>query len=301
MAKIDFSKPLTQWSTLGFLSLIWGSSFILMKRGLETFSAEEVTAFRLFMVFISLAPFGLKNIHKARGKKGLLLLASGIVGSVIPYFLFIKAQTQIASSLTGALNSLTPIATLLFAVVLFKQRFKMKSILGVLLGFVGALGLIYYSSETPSVDQITIYMIMPVIAAACYGLNVNIIKLHLHDLDAIDLTTLSFLIVGPLSGVYLFFGTDFIPHLTESPKGWESLGYISILAILGTALAIWIFNMLIKETTALFASSVTYLIPIVAIAWGVLDGERFTLVQSFFFMMILAAISLINTRRKIQE
>jgi len=301
MKSINFSSKKVQVATLSFLALIWGSSFILMHRGLDSFQADEVAAYRLFIVFVALIPFVKKDIHLLLEKRGLALLSVGLFGSALPYFLFVKAQTQIDSSLSGILNSLTPMFTLLFALVFFNQKFKRNSIIGVFLGFVGAAGLIYFSESQPTWESFSLYVFMPIVASACYGLNVNIIKMYLQNVSPMSMTALAFLWVGPFAGVYLFFFTDFVPHLVENPKGWESLGYISILGVVGTALAVWIFNMLIKETSALFASSVTYLIPIVAIAWGLVDGDQMNGFQFLFVGVILFGVAIINSKRKVNR
>jgi len=301
MKAIDFSNKPVQWITLLILAFVWGSSFILMKRGLETFAPDEVAAYRLFIVFACLSPFVIGKLHMLRGKKGLAMLAVGLFGSAIPYFLFIVAQTHIASSMNGILNSLTRLFTLIFAFVLFRQRFLPLSIVGVILGLIGAVGLIYFSSETPNIGSFTLYTFMPILASACYGLNVNLIKMYLQDVKPIEVTAISFLTVGPLAGLYLFTATDFVTHLTQDPNGWVNFGYINILGIVGTALAVWVFNMLIKETSALFASSVTYLMPIIAIMWGILDGEQLHLLQFVSTAVILIAVSLINSKRRFQK
>jgi drug/metabolite transporter (DMT)-like permease len=296
MQKIDFSSRTVQITTLAFLSLIWGSSFILMKRGLEVFPPNEIAALRLFLVFLVLLPSTIKHFSALKPSNRWAFLAVGILGSALPYYLFVTAQTQISSSLSGILNSLTPMFTLVFALVFFKQKVRGISIVGVTLGLLGAIGLIYFSAEHAVNQSFTIYMILPIIASASYGINVNIIKTHLQSINPVAVTALSFALVGPFAGVYLIFFSDFIPHIQE-PNGLIRFGYISILAIFGTALAVLIFNMLIKHTTALFASSVTYLIPIIAIVWGVIDGEEFNLTQLLFVGVILGGISLIRSSK----
>lgn len=298
---IDFSKPLNQWITLILLAFVWGSSFILMKRGLVSFEPDEIAALRIFVVFITFLPFTFKSVKMVVSDKGLPLLAVGFFGSVFPYFLFVKSITEINSSLSGILNSLTPLFTLIFARLIFKQAFQTISIVGVSLGFVGAAGLIYFSGNRPTFDSFTLYVLMPIVAAASYGLNVNIIKKYLQEVPSLSVTALSFYVVGPIAGIYLLGFTDFTEHLTQHPEGWASLGYILILGIVGTALAVLLFNMMIKETSALFASSVTYLIPIFAIMWGVLDGESFNFMQASFVAFILIGISLINRRRRFSK
>lgn len=296
MQKIDFSSRAVQIATLAFLALIWGSSFILMKRGLEVFPPNEIASMRIFLVFLVLIPATFKHSKALKPSNRWSFLAVGIFGSALPYFLFVTAQTEISSSLSGILNSLTPLFTLIFALVFFRQKIRLISMAGVSLGLAGAIGLIYFSAEHAVAESFTIYMMLPIIASASYGLNVNIIKSSLQNINPVAVTGLSFVMVGPIAGVYLLGFSDFITHI-QQPGGLEAFGYLSILAIVGTALAVLIFNMLIKYTTALFASSVTYLIPIIAILWGVIDGEEFNLIQLLFVGVILGGISLIRSSK----
>lgn len=297
MKNLDFSSRIIQVITLVFLSLIWGSSFILMKRGLESYPPQEIAALRLFLVFLVLLPSTIKHIKVLKPSNRWAFLAVGIFGSALPYFLFVTAQTEISSSLSGILNSLTPLFTLVFAMAFFKEKIRPISMIGVTLGLVGSVGLIYFSAEHEVAQSFTIYMLLPILASACYGINVNIIKSRLQNIDPVAVTALSFAIIGPFAGGYLLGFSDFITHFQE-PDGIKNFGYISILAVVGTALAVLIFNMLIKETTALFASSVTYLIPIVAIIWGLIDGEQFNFIQVLFAALILGGISLIRSKKK---
>lgn len=302
MKKIDFSNKLVQWSTLALLSIVWGSSFILMKRGLESYTPPEITSYRLFIVSVVLLPIIFKHRSEIFGPKKWAYLAVGMLGSAIPYFLFVVSQTHISSSLSGVLNSSTPLFTLLFGSIFFKMKFMTKSIFGILLGFVGVLGLIWFAKGGLSSDgNLSIYAILPVIASACYGMNVNIIKRYLQEINPEVVTALSFALVGPLAGLYLFANTDFVSHTLHSEQGWASLGYISILGIVGTALAVLLFNVFIKETSALFASSVTYLIPIVAIVWGIIDGESFNWQQAICMLLVLIAVSLVNSKKKVRQ
>jgi drug/metabolite transporter (DMT)-like permease len=292
----DFSKKQNQWITIVFLAIIWGSSFILMKKGLVSFTPTEITYYRIFLVFAILLPFSLKGTKSISLKKWGVLVLSGVIGSAIPYFLFIKAQTKIDSSLSGILNSLTPLFTLGFGFFIFKEKFKLKTVFGILIGLLGASGLIFFSSQGENFSSFSIYAALPIIGSACYALNLNLIKIYLGEINSLKITAWSFLFIGPIAGFLLFYNTDFISHLIDSKKGWESFIYINILGLLGTALAVWVFNLLIKHTSSLFASSVTYLIPIVAIIWGIVDGEIFDFKKIFFTLIILCSVYLTNNK-----
>ena len=292
----DLSKKRNQLLTLFFLASIWGSSFILMKRGLQSYTPTEITLFRIFIVFLVFLPFGIRDILSSKLKTKIIILISAILGSAIPYYLFVKAQTKIDSSLNGVLNSMTPLFTLVFGVILFKQRFNFKSITGVITGLIGAAGLIFFSNKGISINSNLIYAFLPLIGSACYALNVNLIKGFLADISAIKITSWSFIFIGPPAGILLFTNTNFTNNLLYNDPLFKNFFYISILAILGTGIAVWVFNLLVKKTSSVFASSVTYLIPIVAIMWGVYDGENFLLIQWVFSILIITSVSLINKK-----
>ena len=173
---MDFSKKINQILILCVLGIIWGSSFILMKKALTTYSPIEITLYRIFIVFLVFFPLGIKSFFKIQKKTGFVLLLSAIIGSVIPYFLFIKAQTKIDSSLNGILNSITPLFTLIFGVILFKQKTNFRAVIGVLVGLVGAISLIFLSTGGIIFSSSILYALFPVLGSACYALNINIIK-----------------------------------------------------------------------------------------------------------------------------
>lgn len=293
---MDFSKKINQILTLCVLGAIWGSSFILMKKALTTYSPIEITLYRIFIVFLVFFPLGIKSFFKIKKKTGFILLLSAIIGSVIPYFLFIKAQTKIDSSLNGILNSITPLFTLLFGVILFKQKTNFRAVIGVLVGLIGATSLIFLSTVGNILSSSILYALLPVVGSACYALNINIIKTYLQDIPALKITSWSFIFIGPIAGFLLFSQTDFTNNLINKDPNYLNFMCINILGILGSGLAFWVFNLLIKETSSVFASSVTYLIPIVAIFWGVIDGEDFGIVQFYLCLVIFCGIYLIKSK-----
>ena len=295
MRFFNLNKKVWQWVILIFLSVIWGSSFILMKKGLEVYSHTVVAALRLGIAFIVLIPFSLKFLTKIERKYWKFLLFVGIIGNGIPAFLFTLAQTQVASSLSGMLNSLTPIFALITGILLFKSKPIKSQIIGVVIGLIGALGLI--SSNGVNIENSKLFHILLIVLATfCYAISVNIIKTYLKDVKSLLITSLSFLCIGPFTIGYLFT-TDFIQVSLVNPNSGKALLYILVLSVLGTALAIILFNMLIKTTSTLFATSVTYLIPLVAILWGVLDGEKINIFQIISVIIVLIGIYFINKFR----
>lgn len=280
------------------LALIWGSSFILMKRGLEAYSDVQVAALRLFIAFLSLLPFLYAALKKLRKKHILPLIISGVIGNGVPAFLFTKAQTTLESSFVGILNSLTPIFTLILGLYFFGSKPTKTNIVGVLLGFFGAV--LLYFSELSEFSTLNIGVLLVVVACLFYGTSVNVIRKYLGDMNAIYISAIAFLFVGPFAGYYIFT-TDFLQIATTTNNGMSALGYIAILAVLGTSFSVVIFNKLIKETSAIFAASVTYLIPIVAILWGVFENEPIKDEHYIGVCVILCGVYLVNKKKSTLE
>jgi len=291
MLRISFEKKTVQWATLILLSLIWGSSFILMKRGLESFDNMQVASFRIFFSFIFLLPLTIKNIRVIRKDNIQSIIIVGLIGFAIPALLFTKAQTRINSSLAGILNSLTPMFTIIVGVLLYGSSAKWKNILGVLIGLVGALGLMW-NGNMDVFKSVNLYALFIVVATICYGINVNEVKYKLEALSSLQITSLAFLFTGPIAGVYLLCSN--LSAAWQTPNHLQNLGYIALLALFSSVIAVLAFNQLIKFTTPLFASSVTYLIPFFAILWGIADGEIISMIQLVWVGVILLGVYLVN-------
>ena len=274
------------------LSIIWGSSFILMKKGLENFSYMQVASLRIFIAFIVLTPFLFRSFKKIKKTHIKPLIITAFLGNGFPAFLFTKAQTMLDSSFVGILNSLTPIFTLLFGVFIFGGVYKRVNVIGVIIGFTGVIFLYLFTINDLNFNSLALFLV--ILAVICYAISVNVIHKYLINLDAISITSISFLFVAPFSIIYLL-DLDLL-YVFSNKKAITSLLYVSILAIICTALAVIIFNKLIKRTSAIFAASVTYIIPIIAILWGFFDYEEIHIEYIFGLILILTGIYFINKR-----
>ncbi len=287
---------LLAWGLLLALALIWGSSFILIKRGLVGLSPYELGALRIFSASLFLLPFAIKKIRQVDKKFIPFLLSIGFLGSLIPSFLFGIAQTSLESSITGILNALTPIFTILIGLFIYRQRQESKVFLGILVGFMGTVILISAGSGA-MFSEINAYALLAVLATVCYGFNLNIIKYHLSGLHAVTVTSVSLIFVGPIATIYLFGVTDFWMKLMTSEEARLATFYICLLGVLGTAVALIIFNRILQITDPLFASSVTYIIPIVAVVWGVLDGEKLYTMHYVGMISVGIGVYIANSNR----
>lgn len=283
------------WFFLGLLSLIWGSSFILMKKGLVVFSANQVAAMRIFFAFSSLLPFIFPYIKNVKRKDWLPIAGVALFGSGIPPFLFTAAQTELTSAAAGILNSLTPFFTLLIGILLFGVMLHWKKLLGVGLGFLGAILLIIYSAPEGVTNNYW-YGIYVVLASICYGISVNIIKTYCQHIHPMTLNVSIFSLLGLPIIIYLFLVDANFVATFAIEGAWLACFYIFILALLGTSFASIIFFKLTQNTNALFASTVTYLSPIVAVLWGIGDGEAIS--WAYWVGMLLILMGVYVTSRK---
>lgn len=275
MSTTTYDSTLKNWGLLILLTLIWGTSFILIKRGLEVFTPGEVGAYRMVAAATLLLPLSLpkiKNLNRTQVKN---LLIAGLLGSFFPAFLFPMAQTQLSSSLTGVLNALTPLFVVLVGALFFDTKITRRNGLGLLIAFVGVIILVTYKDGGgwDSLAGINAYGLFVLAACICYSFNLHVIKTRFTKLKSIEISSISLLMILPLALIYLFAGTQFSYKLVTHPQAWEALGYLTILGMVGTAIALVLFNIMVKNASPFFASLVTYTIPIVAIMWGVLDGE----------------------------
>lgn len=285
----------SSWLILIVLSVVWGSSFILMKKGLEAFSSDEVAALRIGIAFLFLLPFYFRHnqIDFKKNWKGLVLM--GVFGNLIPAFLFTKAETQISSSLTGMLNALTPLFTVLVAFFWFRTHFNGIQLTGILTGMLGAIMLLYFN-EGGDVSQNNLYSLLVVAATLCYAISVNGIKHYLSGMNSTEATLGAFTITGPMALAYLFLQTDVVNDMKTNNMALSSLAYVGVLAIVGSALSVIVYNTLIKQAGTVFASTCTYLIPIVAVFWGLLVGESVNLLQLTGIIIVILSVYLINRR-----
>ncbi|MEM9338329.1 MAG: DMT family transporter [Bacteroidota bacterium] len=288
---------LLAWILLIILALIWGSSFILIKKGLVGLSSQEVGSLRIVAAFIFMLPAGIKRFKSVRGQKKMpYLLLAGLLGSLIPSLLFATAQTELESSVTGVLNALTPIFTILIAFLIFKQKQSRTVFFGVMVGFLGTAILIT-AGEKGGMSSINGVAFLVVLATICYASNLNLIKRYLNEINAVTVTSVSLLLVGPIASIHLFGFTDFMEKLSGGGDVYLPILYICILGVLGTAIALVIFNKMLQMTTPLFASSVTYIIPMIAVVWGVLDGEQLYLMHYVGMLAVGLGVYIANSNR----
>ncbi|WP_166920865.1 DMT family transporter [Flavobacterium poyangense] len=278
-----------KWFYLLLLSLIWGSSFILIKIGLIGLTAIQVGSLRIIFAALFLLIVGFSSLKKISRHQWKFIALTSFFGTFIPAFFFAIAETRVDSSIVAIMNSLTPLNTLILGAIAFGIQFQKRQILGVFVGFVGCLLLVLSGTVTKS-GQDYYYVALVVIATICYAVNVNLIKRYLSDLNSLSITTGNFAVLL-LPALIILSTTDFTERVTLEVSQ-HSILFVMILGILGTGIANVVFFKLIQMSSPVFATSVTYLIPIVAFFWGLLDNEMLTPIQFFGAFIILIGVYL---------
>jgi drug/metabolite transporter (DMT)-like permease len=282
------SKQL-KWVYLIVLALVWGSSFILIKKGLIGLTALQLGSLRIIFAAVFLILIGFKSLSKIPAYKWKYIALTSLFGTFIPAYLFAIAQTEIDSSVSSILNSLTPLNTLILGALVFGLQFKKNQIFGILIGLIGS-ALLILNGAIHHPEQNYYYAILVLIASICYAVNVNLIKKYLHDLSPLSITTGNFMVLFFPAFMVLFFSGFF--EVVHDVKVQESIVFIMILGVVGTGIANILFFKLIQMSSPVFATSVTYLIPVVAFCWGLLDNEMLTPVQFFGAFIILIGVYL---------
>ena len=282
------SKQL-KWVLLTVLSLIWGSSFILIKKGLIGLTPIQLGSLRILFAGIFLLAIGFKSISKISLQQWKFIAITAFFGTFIPAYLFAIAQTEIDSSVSSILNSLTPLNTLVLGSIAFGLQFKRNQIFGVIIGLFGS-ALLILNGAMNHPEQNYYYALLILIASLCYATNVNLIKKHLSGMAPLSITTGNFLVLL-LPAALILYLTDFLEVISVPPVQ-NSMLFIVILGVIGTGIANIIFFKLIQLSSPVFATSVTYLIPIVAFFWGLLDNEMLTPIQFVGTFVILIGVYL---------
>ncbi|WP_289023485.1 DMT family transporter [uncultured Salegentibacter sp.] len=286
-----------KWIYLVILSLVWGSSFILIKKGLVGLSALEVGSFRIIFASVFLLLIGFKSMLNIRKRQWKWVLISGILGNFFPVYLFSFAETEIDSAIASILNAATPLMTLIFGALFFKAAFNQNKILGVVVGLLGTAGLIL-SGASINPDQNYLYSLLVIVAASCYAMNVNILKTHMSDISPLAIAAGSFGVLL-LPGLLILYYSGFFERELSNDVLQQSIGYVAVLGVIGTGVAMIIFNKLVQISDPVFTTSVTYTIPVVALGWGILDGEVFSVWQLFSAFVILIGVFIVNRSKKV--
>ncbi len=280
------------WLLIFILALIWGSSFILIKRGLIGLEPLQLAGLRVVAAAVILSPWSIPNLKKIPREKIKYLFLVGLMGNLIPAFLFAFAQQHIKSSMAGMLNGLTPVFTLLIGALLFHNTITSKKVWGILIGLIGSTTLLFIGSDG-EIGEFNNYALLVILATICYGTGVNVIKGKLSGVKSTITSSTSILFTFPFGLMYLLYDGYFLDVVNDAQLQEASL-YIILLGIMGTGFALMLFYKLIEISNPLTASTTTYLIPFVAVLWGVFDGEKLYALHFLALLVILVGVFLIN-------
>lgn len=287
------NSKLLNWFLFLLLSLIWGSSFILMKAGMQRLSPYQVATLRIFSAGLILIPFSIRAFRLVPREKLGLVILSGLLGNFFPAYLFCLAETQIDSAIAGILNALTPFFTILLGIFFFGMQARAEKMIGIAIGFIG-LCLLLLSGANVSVQNIS-YSLLVLVATLFYAINVNMVGRYLKGIGSLQIASVAFVCLLIPTLILLLVTGYFRLPLTQKEVALSTLA-ACVLGIMGTAVASILFYMLMKRAGTLFASMVTYGIPFVAVFWGVWDGEKITGLQMGCMGIILGGVYLVNRK-----
>ena len=286
-----------KWVYLIILSLVWGSSYILIKLGLVALSPLQLGSLRLLITTIALLLVGYPSLRGLSRYHWKWLAITGYVGTFFPAFLFAFAQQHIDSAIAAILNALTPLLTIIFGLLFFRIDILRKQYFGVGIGLIGSIGLVWGGLHTAS-NINPIYTLLILAASCCYAMNIHFIKIHLAQVGVMAITLGNFVFMAPAAFVVLIYSDFFSTQTFSHPEIYPAIGYITILALAGSAFAKYLFNNFVKITSAVFASSVTYTLPVVALFWGVNDGESISAFQLLSAAVILFGVYLSHKKKR---
>lgn len=288
-----------KWILLILLSVIWGSSFILIKKSLEHFSPYQVGALRVLIAGIILMPVAISNYRLFPKKHLKWLILAAFTGNFIPMFLFPIAETEVSSSIAGIINSMMPIFVIIVGALVWKFETTQRQIIGVIISFTGVCLLAFGGGEGATFKLFPILLLL--LATFCYAMSTTTVKSKLMDVSSTVLSAFVFSFVLFLPSILALISTGFVSTFTFSRENMIGLGFVSLLSVFGTGLAMMMNYRLLKVSTPLFASTVTLLMPIVAIIWGILDGEKLTGLQFFGAGVIIAGLIFLRAKTTVKN
>ena len=283
------------WLLFIILAVIWGSSFILMKIGLNNhLSPYQIAALRIVSAGLVLLPTTIKYIRQIPSNKLFIVFLSGTIGSLVPAFLFCLAEEGIDSSLAGTLNCLTPIFVILTGAIFFKTHTPSQKIIGISIAFVGSL-LLLISKGHIQESQHLIFVSFVILATVLYGFNVNMVARHLLTISSLHIAAVA-LTLNAVPAFIVLVVTDFFSLPLTNPDILLAVGAATLLGVVGTAFATVIFYGLVKSAGGIFASMVTYGIPFIAIGWGLIYGETLSWKELVCLLIILFGVYRVNKK-----
>ena len=290
----DYNK---KWFYLAILSLIWGSSFILIKKGLVGLNSVQLASLRMIFAASVIYIYSYNSIKKIPKKSWKWIVITAYLGTFFPVYLISYGQTEIESGLASIITTVTPINTLIIGIIFFSLTFSIKQLLGLFIGLVGAVLLLYEASET-NLNSNIYFSFFIYLTTVGYAASVNLIKKYLTNIPPEAVTAGIFLSISPPAIIVLYF-SDFTDLNFQDPIILKSIFFVLVLGVFGSAIAQTLFNKFVKIASPIFASAVTYTMPVVAIFWALIDGETLSIMQFFATSIILVGVFLVNKRKHI--
>jgi drug/metabolite transporter (DMT)-like permease len=249
---------------LVLLAGLWGGSFLFMRIGAPEFGPVALIELRTGIAALFLLPavIATRKTNLLQANVGRLFLV-GMVGTALPFCLLSYATLYVTAGYASILNATAPIFTALIAWLWVDDRLSVSAMFGLLIGFLGVFVLVF--DKQGNVSSINLWPVLAGLAATfCYGIGANFTKQKLSHIHPLALACGSQL--GASIGL-LPLAIWLWPQQSPGPEAWTA---VSILAIACTGIAFILYFRLITNVGVNKAISVTYLIPLFGVLWGML-------------------------------
>ena len=271
-----------------------------MEESATVIDPNRLAALRIFSAALFFLPFALRHVRSIPTEKLGLVALNGTIGNLLPAFLFAFALNDpaITGPMGGILNALTPLSVVTIAILFYKDRIAVNKLMGIGIGLAGLI-LLTLLPVIRQQTELTVAKLLPTLAiltsTVLYGINVNLVAHRLQGIKALHLASVSIaLMIIPTSFLLWYF--DFAALAFENPDVQVAIWKGAGLGIAGSALATIIFYRLLQMAGGLFASLVTYGIPVVAVVIGWIDNIYIDPLQILCLGIILSGVYLVNKK-----
>lgn len=277
------------WTLFVSISLIWGSSFLLMAIGLEAFEPGLITMLRVGLGAAALWLVPVARSTKVDRSDWPRLVALSIVWVAVPFTLFPIAQQYINSAIAGMLNGAMPIFAAVIAVIMLRRLPRATTLVGLVIGFAGVVAISAPSIREGGTEALGVALV--VIATACYGLAVNIAAPIQQRYGSIPVMARMLALATLWTAPFGLIGA------AGSSFAWGPFVAIAAAGVVGTGIAFVIMGSLVGRVGSTRASVITYVIPVVALVLGVVfRNDQVAPIALLGVAMVIAGAAMASRR-----
>lgn len=276
----------------GLISLIWGTSFILMKKASIAFGPISIAALRVTCgtIILVIAIKLVKGTWDLKKKHIFSIALLSLTGNIYPYSIIPHLVSLYGSSFLGMMVGFVPIMTIFISIPMLKERPSKVQMVGVIGGL---LCLVIICSDGLSRGIPLSALILAATAPLSFSFANTYIKRNMPDISPLSLTcamlAFSSIVMLPVAAI--------LEPVNISNGFGTAIFSIAVLGVLCTGIATYMFILLLQKRGPLFAGMVTYVIPVVAIIWGWIDSEYISMMQLAAIAGIILSLAMVQSKK----